>query len=185
MATITCPHCGVANPSDAQFCESCGKAQPSASASGPRVLAGPEFAATDTGQALQAEELHKQAKSAAGALLAVAILQTLFGTFVVMAPGLFAEMVEVEVEVGAAVYLVVYGIAVVFFGLYFWARKNPVPAAVAGLVVFLTVHLLDALADPSALIRGILVKVIIIVVLVKAIKAGARHRQLTRQIQAP
>jgi predicted amidophosphoribosyltransferase len=63
IGPITCPHCGAANPSTGTFCESCGKALPSAVASSPRVtssVAG--FAGTDAGRSLQAGELQKQAK---------------------------------------------------------------------------------------------------------------------------
>ena len=182
MATMDCPHCGAVNQPDAQFCESCGMALPDASAAGPRVVTGQDLPATETGQTLQAEEMKKQAKKAAGALLAVAIIQVIFGTVVLMAPRLMEQAIDVEIDPTA--YVFVYGIGVVFFGLYLWARRAPFPAAIVGLVLFLSIHLLDAVADPRAIARGILVKVIIVVVLVKAIQAGGRHRQLLKAAQS-
>ena len=86
IGPITCPHCGAPNPSTGTFCESCGKALPSSVASSPRVTSSAAgFAGTDAGRSLQAAELHKQAKKAAGALLAVAIIQAAFGSLIVFA----------------------------------------------------------------------------------------------------
>ena len=69
----------------------------------------------------------------------------------------------------------------VFFALYFWARKQPLPASIVGLLVYVTMHLLDAIADPTAIARGIIMKIIIIAILVNAIQAGVKYRQLQRQ----
>ncbi len=181
--TITCPHCGAANQDVGSFCTACGKALPSATPSGPRVISAKDVAATSAGKNLQTDLLKKEAKKeakkaakkAASALLAVAILQAIFGTFlIVMAMG------EGGLELGPAVLITVYGIAILFFCLYLWARKNPLPAAIVGLVLFVTVHLLDAVADPTAIVRGIVLKIIVVVVLIKAIQAGAKHRQIMK-----
>ena len=182
IGQIACPHCGASNPSTGTVCESCGKALPSAVASSPRVTSASAagFAGTGVGRSLQADELSKQAKKAAGALLAVAIIQVVFGAIVV-----FALMpANVPQQTRNIVMVSVFGIAAVFFALYFWARKQPLPASIVGLVLFVTMHLLDALADPTALARGILMKIIIVVILVNAIQAGVKHRQLQRQSAA-
>ena len=177
IGQITCPHCGAANPSTGTFCESCGKALPSAVSSSPRVTSSAAgFAGTDAGRSLQGAELEKQAKKAAGALLAVAVIQSVFGAIVV-----FALMPNnVPAQTRNIVMVSVFGIAAVFFALYFWARKQPLPASIVGLVVFVTLHVLDAIADPAALLRGIIMKVIIIAILVNAIQAGVKYRQLQR-----
>jgi hypothetical protein len=185
MEAITCPHCQAVNAPDAQFCEACGKAvAASVGAGGPRIVQEGEYAATDAGAALQSDLLQKDLKKTTGALLAVAILQVVVGTFVVVvSSGREVLGTQAKAANPAVPALSVYTIGAIFFGLYFWARKSPYPAAIVGLVVFVTVHLLDALVDPAALLRGIVVKVIVIAVLVNAIKAGARHRELLRHLQ--
>lgn len=177
-APIACPHCGAMNPSGGAFCESCGKALPSAAASGPRILSSATgFASTGAGRSMQSDELQKQAKKAAGALLAVAIIQVIFGAILVFA----LLPAGIPAATRNMIMLSVFGIGAVFFALYFWARKQPLPASIVGLVLFITMHLLDAIADPTALARGLIMKIIIIVVLVNAIQAGLKHRQLKRQ----
>jgi uncharacterized Zn finger protein (UPF0148 family) len=188
-----CPHCGSPNPAGSTFCGSCGKALPTAASSGgPRIVAGAQFASTAAGQKLQSDELHKQAKRAAGALLAVAIIQTAFGALVVGV--LEASGSPAAAKVVPTLAVTVFGVAAIFWGLYFWARRSPFPAAIVGLVVYVSLWLLDLIAYASAASKsggktplgagpfnGIIVRIIIIVVLLNAIKAGARHRQLLRQ----
>ena len=175
-----CPHCNELNPAGASFCGSCGKAMPVLGASGPTVLSGDALAGSGAGQQLQSQELAKKTRSAAGALLAVAIIQTLVGLlmfFVVKAQ----VANDPTLEIDPVFFIVLGGVAAIFWGLWFWARKNPLPAAIVGLVLFLTLWFVDILVDPTQIARGIIVKIIVIAVLVKAIKAGAQHRKLMQQ----
>jgi hypothetical protein len=141
-----------------------------------------EFAQTHAGAELQSDMLQAQARSAAGALLLVAILQVIFGTFIIFLVhgGGQPRLIEPGTSI-PILALSVYGIGAIFFALYFWAKRSPYPAAIVGLLFFITVHLLDALVDPTALVRGILLKIIFIAILVKAIRAGARHRDLLKR----
>jgi hypothetical protein len=174
MSTTACPHCDApVTDAEAEFCESCGKALPSLSDMGPRVVTKRDLAATRAGQVLQAKDLQKLTKRAANALLAVAILQAIFGTILLL--------IAAKQALEPIHFVAVYGIAVLFFGLYLWARRNPLPAAIAGLVIFVTIHTVDALVDPPAILRGVLVKIIIVVILANAISAGVQHRKLTQQ----
>jgi hypothetical protein len=181
MATMTCPHCGAANPAGASFCESCGKALPKAT-DGPRIVDPKSgLASTEAGQSLQAQELQKKVKTAATALLVVAVLQTLA---TVIFAGIYASQGDSGELAGITADPLVIGvlgaIAALFYGLYFWARKNPLPAAIVGLVVITTLYFLDFLADPASLVRGIIIKAIVIIMLVQAVTAGAQHRKLMR-----
>jgi len=177
---MNCPHCGTVCEATAAFCPVCGKAV-SAGAGGPRVVHGEAEATTHAGRALQSDALARQMKRAFGALLAVAILQTIFGAMMLVMALNNAGPLEIDDEASIPVLAVlIFGIAAVFFALAIWARRNPFPAAITGLVLFLTVHLLDALADPSAIIRGLLIKIIVIVVLIRAISAGAKYRAIKR-----
>lgn len=183
MSTLPCPHCGAEGAADAAFCASCGKAMPASVGTRPRIVHSTDYATSRAGQIIQAEELARHARKASGALIVVGILQAVFGTFLVVMAGVIAARQDAEQDfsVGATA-IVVYGIAVLFLGLGLWARRNPLPAAITGLVVFVTVHALDAVADPTALIRGIVVKVIIVLILIRAVSAGTRYQALMRSL---
>ena len=169
MDSIACPHCTAANPPDARFCESCGKALPASVAAQPRIVEDSQVASTTAGKALQAATLEKHSRRASSVLLVVAILQALFGAFV-LPPRMF--------ETHPVVFATVFGIAAIFFGLFLWARRNPLPAAIVGLVLFVSLHLLEAVVRPESLRQGLIVKLIIIIVLVKAVQAGVQYRKV-------
>ena len=170
----TCPHCGAANQSSASFCESCGKALPTVR-SAPRLVTDSALPATDAARQLVGEELKKNLKKAKGALLAVAIIQTIVGAI------LFAAM-KANANFPPAVAFTVLGIGGIYFGLYAWARHQPLPAAIVGLILYITMHVLDGLQDPRQFARGIILKVIIVVLLVQAIQAGLKYKRLMPQM---
>jgi hypothetical protein len=140
--------------------------------------------ATAGGRELLADELHKKVKKASGALLAVAILQTIFGPVMLMMAKSQAERQAgpgAVFEIKPIAYVIVFGIAAAFFGLWAWSRIQPFAAAIVGLVLFVSLWLLDIIADPKTIAQGILLKIIVIAVLSKAIQAGAEHRKLLEQ----
>lgn len=173
---LICPHCGAAGGSGA-FCVACGMALPRPS-EGPRVIESGDLAATGAGQTLQAEQLRKQAGKAANALLALAILQILAGIVLWMLSGQDLG----AMRIGKAVAVAVAVIGVIFFGLFLWARRSPLPASIVGLVLYVSLMALDVAADPKQIFSGIIIKIIIIAVLIKAIQAGMEHRRLLRQM---
>lgn len=183
-AAVSCPHCAASNPLDAAFCESCGKALPSVAPAGPRVVTAESAPATSAARAMIEDDLRKQMKKASTALLIVAVLQAAFGPVALMVMKAKAEKDAgpgAVMEIEPISYVIVFGLAIAFFGLWLWSRVNPFAAAIVGLVLFVSVHLLDAVADPAQLARGILVKIIVIVMLVQAIKAGLQHRKLREE----
>ena len=144
---------------------------------------------------MQSDELQKQLKKAKGALLAVAIIQTVFaGVFYVLVQQASrTAQVNMPVAIGT-----ILAIAVVFWGLYFWSRVNPLPAAIVGLVVYVTLWAIDFVAavvamsnNPNARpigagpFNGIIIKIIIVVILVRAVQSGATYRKLMRQQAVP
>jgi hypothetical protein len=191
FTSIHCPHCGASNPGGGAFCESCGKALPPPVPTGPRIVGNETLATTGAGQELQDEQLHKQAKRASGALLAVAILTTIAGLviFALSRSAPSGTMASRGIEISSAVGVVTLIIAAVFWGLYIWSRSQPLPAAIVGLVVYGTLVTINVILHISAAgqeggPRGLgigCLDIIIIVVLAQAITAGAQHRKLMRQ----
>lgn len=127
--------------------------------------------ATTEVEAQEASEEAALGRSGANALLAVTILE-LLGTsfmFFVMAP---APPPPIEIAIA-------YGIVAIFAGLYVWARSSPYPACIAGLSLYILIHLLSALVEPSSLAQGIIIKVVVVLVLVGSIRNIHRYRAET------
>ena len=182
LTSIPCPHCGAANQSVSAFCEACGKALPSAAHSGPRIVTDAVMPSTAAGRQLVSEELKKHLKKAKGALLTVAIIQTIFGALII---GATKATLPAGRTIPPVLIITLVGIAVIFYGLYAWARRSPLPAAIVGLILFVTLHLIDGIVDPTQLARGIIMKVIIITMLAQAIQAGIKYKRLVPQLQLP
>jgi hypothetical protein len=70
---------------------------------------------------------------------------------------------------------------VLHVGLYFWAKTAPLAAAVAALLLFVTVHVANAAMDPSTIYKGMVIKVAFILILAKAIQAGLEIHRLRNQ----
>lgn len=140
-----CRACG-AQLSVGQFCEKCGADQ--------KALA---FEA-DKAQMLHSEHL----KSAGTSLMWVAVLSAL-GAVLAFAMG-----------GGDDVLLLVIGLAcsAIYFGLWQWSKQQPLPAAATGLGIYVTLHAANAVADPATIVQGIFVKIAILVMLVRAVRAG-------------
>lgn len=190
VATLPCPHCATPNPAGSTFCARCGKALLAAAASGgPRVLGKNDLASTAAGQKLQSDELHKQAKKATGALLAVAIIATIRPVIVYM---IVKNSPRFELE--PTVFGIMVALAAIFWGLWVWSRSQPLPAAMVGLVLYGTNVAMSVYFATSRLSQNDLpgsngigglgiswLDIIIIAVLAQAIQAGSKYRKLMAQ----
>jgi hypothetical protein len=155
---------------------------------GPRIVSGPDLASTPAGQKLQADELHKTAKKARGALLAVAILATIGLAVIYFFLSKIAGITPEQITAA----LIQQGIVVaVFWGLYIWSRSQPLPAAIIGLIAYCTIVVINVVStlQLAAELRGGfggfgvgLLDIVIILVLARAITAGAQHRKLQAQM---
>ncbi|MEM1211635.1 MAG: zinc ribbon domain-containing protein [Planctomycetota bacterium] len=174
MSGLPCPHCDAFVQSRDTFCTECGKAVGTSSFSGPTLTDDKSLGRSSVGKELQSDAMLKKAKSASGALLAVAILQ-------LVALAVLAGLLPAGPDKNL-VLVVVGAISAVYWGLWWWSRSSPFPAALTGLIVYLTMLGVGAALDPSTLFQGILIKVIIVVVLVRAVQAGLQHKRLVESM---
>lgn len=147
------------------------------------MVEGKAVASTRAGQTAQADELAKRARGASTALLAVAILTTLgIGlVYLLVKDALSDPELGGQAKVMLAVQVIVCGI---FWGIWYWSRSSPLPAAITGLVLYSTlvaVNVIAALSQGDGPGAGI-IDAIIIVVLIRGIQAGVKYRQLKTQM---
>ena len=193
MATVNCPHCGEMNVDAGQFCASCGKALPSVDAAGPQVVTGNMVAQTDAGRTVQVEQLAAQAKKAFGVLLFVGIANIVLGVgFHFLLKGLSREAARQHNQAAAQqlaqasgvilVTLLILGVIYVFLAI--WSRSDPLPAAIIGLVIYVSLQIVGIVQNPVMYANpiAIIIPIVIIIALVKAIQAGVKHKQLKEQM---
>lgn len=182
--TINCPSCNTPNDAGARFCESCGA-----------NLSDGSKAKKATGKLGNlSENAHlKSIKTARTALIIVGVLTLIGGFFldkmlqseiasVRRNPNMIIDEAVVS-QINLMIYAV-YALGFIFFGLSFWAKKNPFAACLTGLIIYISAWLIDIASDPSMIMRGIIIKLIIISLLVNGVKAGIAWRQMQERGKA-
>ena len=179
------PHCTACkNPltaSEVEFgrCDACGAKVPAADveddAPRPRLKRRTEQLAK-TKEPETRESLLKQAKKqAATTLFVVAALMLVCNTVGVLMLG---DQQGLEEEEKIIAVVVGVGVAVMFAGLGAWALFMPLPPTIIGLVLFTGLSVVEIVSDPAAIGRGIIIRIVIIVMLVKAINAAVKAGKL-------
>lgn len=100
-------------------------------------------------------------KSARNTLYVIAGIVLVFGLF------LYFQ----DSDVGALLINVIVGFIYVILGS--WSNRKPLVALLLGLLLYLTVIVISAIADPLTLVAGIIWKVLIIVFLAKGIYSAS------------
>lgn len=116
----------------------------------------------------------KHIRQARNAIFAVAILITISVLILVFSDSMYGEYLWLD--------LLVYGIFVSGFVLLgFWTKKKPYYAIVAALILYAIFIAMNAVLDINTLYKGIILKIIIIVLLVKGIN-DAKEAQERKDI---
>ena len=117
----------------------------------------------------EAKAMVRAVRKAQGAMLLVVTVQVIGMVYL-----------QVTGELDTTMLAVMLPFTAVYVGLLAWCRRNPLAASIVGLVVFVVVHLVEALIDPSALVRGAVIIAVITAVLAWAVAGGLQHRKLAR-----
>ena len=101
----------------------------------------------------------KNLKNARIWLYVIAAIQVVFG--------IVQYAITDDKEIGLIVAIVEAGIGVLFFLFALWSYKKPATAFMTALVTFVVIHVASAIIEPSQIYKGIILKVLVIVALVK------------------
>jgi hypothetical protein len=72
-------------------------------------------------------------------------------------------------------------LAAIFGGLFLWGKRSPLPAIATALAVFVVVHLVNFVLDPSTIVQGIIIKVIAIGALATGLRAALTQATPVKQ----
>lgn len=72
-------------------------------------------------------------------------------------------------------------LGLIFFGLFFWAKSNPFGASLTALLIYVASIIVSLGLDPESLPKGIIIKAIIILALVRGVQAGLAFKRLGSQ----
>ncbi|MBS1612254.1 MAG: hypothetical protein JST49_05485 [Bacteroidetes bacterium] len=162
----TCPICSAEYNTQPKFCSNCGY---------------PINGTFDEQDAFDLE-YRSQRASLEGALIIAGKART--ALFVLSGLLLIGNGVIAYVQGSAAMFIVGICISAIFVGLGFWSKKKPFTALVTALVLYATIVLADAAFDPSTLIKGLLVKIIVITYLISGIKSAKEAQHIQDELNA-
>jgi hypothetical protein len=181
-APIKCPACEtVAKPYD-RFCSSCGQAMPSAEDyRNTKLLKGATRAITILAVLFLLVGVGMYFVTKGQATAALAQMQDMDpgATFPKQVQGKSYTVGELRRQLAwepRGVLLVNLIIAAIMGALAFWSRRSPLPAVIIATATYVVVIVAGAIVDPATLGQGLILKIIIISLLVKGIKAALALR---------
>ena len=98
--------------------------------------------------------------------------------------GIYEFATIADSHVGGIAFGIDAFIALVFFSLSLWSKKNPVPAFLTALVFYISVIAIFMYFDPSSIAKGIVIKVLVIIALIKAYRDAKENEELKASINA-
>ena len=142
----------------------------------PKEPTGDDLKPNDQDTIFQSDEFSlegydKSIRNARTALFVVAGVQLLFGIIYGLAQGN---------EEAMPIMIVAIVIAAIFFGLGMWTKSKPYTAILTGLILFIALHILEAVVDPASIVRGIILKVLVIVYLGKSLKDAREAQEMKK-----
>ena len=173
-----CPKCSAPIMEGQAFCESCGE----------QLKAGVERREAVPRAGGEITDQHrKHIRSARFAIMVVAII-----TIIVSIVMWYMLQRDIDKASGNPLMLInekivafqkvaiasTFFVGLLFIGLFFWAKKNPFGASLTALIIYATSILVQAGMEPETLVKGIIIKIIIILALVRGVQAGLAYKKL-------
>lgn len=89
-------------------------------------------------------------------------------------------MLEDKSEIAA--HFIIYVILIaIFLALAVWGKQKPLPALISGLSLYVFIQIASAILEPASIVSGIIVKIIIIAMLIKGIKAALEADKIKKE----
>lgn len=80
-------------------------------------------------------------------------------------------------------YLANFIVAAIFFACIYWVKKQPLTGVISAFIFWIILQLSVVFEDPSLLIRGIVLKIIIIGVFIKGITNARDYKEFSSKLE--
>lgn len=157
---LECKHCDTPHDEASLFCHECGY-----------PLKGTEedvakFYAKRVMDKRKSKDAEKKIKSARTTLYVIAGIIMVFGFFIFLS----------SKDVTALIINIIVGVIYIVLGT--WSKHKPLIALLLGLLLYLTIIVITAIAEPKTLVSGIIWKIVIIAYLAKGIHSASSVNKL-------
>ncbi len=96
--------------------------------------------------------------------------------------GVFTGLASNNSEGVVALTVLNIVLAIIYLTLGLLVKRYPLPVCVIGLVLFVSIHLLNAFADPKTIIQGILLKIFVVSSFIYGILAARKVKYLAADL---
>jgi hypothetical protein len=73
-------------------------------------------------------------------------------------------------------------LAAIYLGLALWSKKQAVAAILSGLILFSVIQVVNMIVDPSTIVKGIIVKVAVIIYLIKGVQSAFDAQKIKKEL---
>lgn len=162
-----CRACGSTVNEQDQFCTSCGFPLKGTDEEQNLFISARHFRKN------QVHELRRKIKNAQTTLFVLA------GLFFVV--GIIYYFISGQNDLAFAVMITNLILAAVFLALGGWAKNKPVVAIISGLVLYILVQLISIVEDPTNIVKGIIIKIVVIVYLVRGLQSAMEAEKIKKE----
>ncbi len=162
-----CPDCSTTNNRTSKYCVKCGY-----------PIQGDEeekkkFKSAKTVKTINLEEYNGKIKSAKTTLFVISGFTAVFGTILALVG-----------DDGNEVLLIVINLflAGIYLALGFWCAKKPFAAILSGLIIYVSLIIVNGVAEPKTIAQGIIMKGIIIAYLIKGLKSAKEAEAIKKEL---
>lgn len=117
------------------------------------------------------QEANKKVRRARNLILVIAGLNFIAGLIYLLATELMADAVGMLIA------------AVVYLGCAIWATRQPLMGFLAALSLFIIIWVVSAIVDPSYIYRGIILKIIFLVIFIRGISSARDAKNYEKQLK--
>ncbi|MGI9542119.1 MAG: hypothetical protein ACR2MX_02605 [Cyclobacteriaceae bacterium] len=160
-----CGHCFQSLSSEDRYCHHCGFPQGGSNEEKHRFISEIHLKKADLTQAQQ------MIRNAAATLYVIACFTALYGLIV----GLGIQD-DARLMIGNLV------IAILYLVLGLWSQEKPFISILCGLILFVTFILLNAFLDPDTLYKGIIIKAIVTVFLIRGVISARKANRILSEL---
>lgn len=169
---VQCPKCGSTAVRGDDFCGQCGH----------KLALLARYRLKQSGERFStryAKDVYGgNIKSGRTVILVVAIIMLITG-FV------FLAISDKGSEENTATAVASFIIAVIFLALWIWAKSQPFPASLTAFILYISLIGISAAFDPVTLVQGLLIKIAIVALLLRAITSSYKYKKLIEEGEVP
>ena len=178
MQSVKCPHCAAINSverANCYLCEHSLDGEPDE----PGSATAPEPAVVLTREDLQRELGHAR-RTAASVMLIVAVLNGIGATFLLLR-GVSASRSFSFTNPDEFAALLAYAITGLCGLASLYAKRHPTTVTLLVFLAYVAIETFEILWEPRAFLSGALLRVLVLILLVRGLFAGAHYRELVQR----